>query len=512
MSREHVIASSGTMPATRPEDDDVFTRFKTNQINQLTIMRRVYTIMLAVLLGGIVVQAQEADYQPLVREGVRWVNVHEAVDQDFFYYSCYFYNFEFRGDTIINGKTYKKCYKYTGKTLDLSKDNAYCAMRDEGHKVYEVPFAVELEDIEVNFPDWYAEYLEKNEFTLFDFDNPIVPKSPAGRGYKLAPGQNVSKLDRFVPGIGYNGEIDGDAFHPFTNICDFDYFGFHHLEDLSGNILFEGAAYDRSEYVYAPLMREGVVWEYLYLDNDMTCAVERFQILGDTVITIHDSQPPHNFKKCYRYFGEHFDPDNLSPIAYMEEWGRTIMVITPPIAQHRSDEFVSDFGGTYSLPSYWGYDKTGEREIYWFEDVNGLMQDVNELYGCDYFSANDSVVTFVAVGDQMNRCFDITGIGMVDGKWIEGVGIDGLHTGNLIAPLAPSGETGTQGLIRLADLDGNTLYEGAYYSYYSGISQVDRDADVSADPRWYDLLGRPHETRPTQPGIYIHQGRKVVVK
>ncbi|MBQ9576598.1 MAG: hypothetical protein IJV11_06925, partial [Muribaculaceae bacterium] len=97
-------------------------------------------------------------------------------------------------------------------------------------------------------------------------------------------------------------------------------------------------------------------------------------------------------------------------------------------------------------------------------------------------------------------------------KWIEGVGIDGLHTGNLIAPLAPSGETGTQGLIRLADLDGNTLYEGAYYSYYSGISQVDRDAKVSADPRWYDLLGRPHETRPTQPGIYIHQGRKVVVK
>ena len=37
-------------------------------------MRHVYTIMLAALLGGIAAQAQKADYQPLVREGVRWVN------------------------------------------------------------------------------------------------------------------------------------------------------------------------------------------------------------------------------------------------------------------------------------------------------------------------------------------------------------------------------------------------------------------------------------------------------
>ena len=62
------------------------------------------------------------------------------------------------------------------------------------------------------------------------------------------------------------------------------------------------------------------------------------------------------------------------------------------------------------------------------------------------------------------------------------------------------------------DLDGNIIYKAPWYSDNSSISQVDRDAKVSADPRWYDLLGRPHETRPTQPGIYIHQGRKVVVK
>ena len=37
-------------------------------------MKKFYTIMLAALLSGIAAQAQEADYQPLVREGVKWVN------------------------------------------------------------------------------------------------------------------------------------------------------------------------------------------------------------------------------------------------------------------------------------------------------------------------------------------------------------------------------------------------------------------------------------------------------
>ncbi|MBR1727715.1 MAG: hypothetical protein IJ724_13945, partial [Muribaculaceae bacterium] len=100
-------------------------------------MKKILTIMLAALLGSIAAQAQEADYQPLVREGVRWDNVNEKhYEADL----CYFYCYEFRGDTIINGKTYTKCYTYTVATLNLSKDTAYCAMSEEGHNVYEVPF------------------------------------------------------------------------------------------------------------------------------------------------------------------------------------------------------------------------------------------------------------------------------------------------------------------------------------------------------------------------------------
>jgi len=466
-------------------------------------MRYIYTAITALLLGGIAAQA--ADYQPLVREGVRWH--YNRVYGDWpMEEECVMF---FEGDSIVNDVVYKKCIE-----LQANGNRRVAAlMREQDKIVYSIggSSSVEMRDGPYN-----------GEHILYDFQTPANMFLPNYFELELIQSTvNVAGtacncysydcFNKMIEGIGLDGS--GTLTDHILEVLTSDHYQYTGLSyvEQGGKIIYKGGAYEGPS-TYQPLVREGVVWEYMYLNNDMTCAVERFQILGDTVITIHDSLPPYNFKKCYRYFGEHFDPDNLSPIAYMEEWGRTVSVITPPIAQHRSDEFVSDFGGTYSLPSYWGYEKTGEREIYWFENADGYLQHVNELYGCDYFSANDSVLSFVAVGDQMNRCFDITGIDIVGGKWIEGVGIDGLHTGNLIAPLAPSGETGTQGLIRLADLDGNTLYKGAYYDTYNSIDRVADDASAAADPRWYDLLGHPFDSRPTQPGVYIHQGKKVVVK
>ena len=464
---------------------------KIMNLKNTTTMKKFYTIMLAVLLGGIAAQAQDDSYQPLVREGVRWVNVHEAFHDD---YSCYFYNFEFRGDTIINGKTYKKCYKYTGKALDLSKDTAYCAMRDEGHKVYEVPF----NGLNENFETAWWSYSENEtiwnelnttgEFTLFDFDNPFDPwdwdETPSRMSPKMAAVMaNSSFKENFIPGIGFDNEVFGDAFHPFVDICtciNYDTYGFHHLEDLDGNILYQGAAFDREENIYSPIVREGVVWEYLYVNEDNTMSVERFQIVGDTTLTDISGYKLPKYK-CYRYFEEHLDTTKVKTVAYLDEESRIVSVSTTPIATHDKENFLEEFGWTYSLPTInsRGYESFGERDVYNFNWMVTYMNNLNEFYNCDYFSLSDTAVKYVRVGDQMNRYASITGIGMVDGKWIEGVGIDGYHTGNLITPLAPSSETGTQGLIRLADLDGNTLYEGAYYNtYYGNKYDVNHDGMV----------------------------------
>ena len=37
-------------------------------------------------------------------------------------------------------------------------------------------------------------------------------------------------------------------------------------------------------------------------------------------------------------------------------------------------------------------------------------------------------------------------------------------------------------------------------------------ADTPRSKYWYDLQGRQYPTRPTQPGVYIHSGKKIVIK
>ena len=208
-------------------------------------MRHLYITLLTVLMGGIAAQAQTADYQPLVREGVRWVNVHEAMYDTFGQHFREFYRYEFRGDTIINGKTYKKCYRYNTKSLDMAIDTPYCAMREQGHRVYEVPFNLDESHTFFKTAFWsffymenlYTELMNTGEFTLFDFDNPEYPW-----------GEDVK--NQIVQGIGFNSDWFGDAFHPCTGVCtclDYDKFSFHHLEDMDGNVLFEGANFGQRE-------------------------------------------------------------------------------------------------------------------------------------------------------------------------------------------------------------------------------------------------------------------------
>ena len=120
-------------------------------------MKKTCFTLLLMLLCGIAAQAQTNDYQPLVREGVRWVNV---LEYHYHAESCHFIYHEFRGDTIVNGKTYKKCYQYTADELDVNAVQPFCAMREEGHKVYEVPFNEDYSFIYFSLEDLWQEVEE----------------------------------------------------------------------------------------------------------------------------------------------------------------------------------------------------------------------------------------------------------------------------------------------------------------------------------------------------------------
>lgn len=87
--------------------------------------RLLLLIAVSIVWSGSVLQAQEYEYVPLVREGVEWGYTGDLGD-----YRC-----QIKGDTIIDGTTYKKFYRYT--TCGLQKNTpCYVAVRENDKKVY----------------------------------------------------------------------------------------------------------------------------------------------------------------------------------------------------------------------------------------------------------------------------------------------------------------------------------------------------------------------------------------
>ena len=63
--------------------------------------------------------------------------------------------------------------------------------------------------------------------------------------------------------------------------------------------------------------------------------------------------------------------------------------------------------------------------------------------------------------------------------------------------------------------DGKIIYKGLRYrdGAFDGIDEVAAEQRCVADGNYYDLMGRPvGKEVPTTPGIYIHNGQKIVVR
>lgn len=92
-------------------------------------MKKILLFMLA-LLGMTQMAAQEYEYVPFVREGVKWVYTYEnysdsvlgwTADPNLAYGKVYL-TLELKGDTVINGKTYKAMHKYYGGAINTVND------------------------------------------------------------------------------------------------------------------------------------------------------------------------------------------------------------------------------------------------------------------------------------------------------------------------------------------------------------------------------------------------------
>ncbi len=215
-------------------------------------MKNLYSILLTLLLGGIAAQAQDAGYQPLVREGVRWIN-HQNVGGENFYNELPHYAIEFHGDTLVESagvtRQYKKCYKYdvnygeSPAVVDYDNMLPVALVREEDEKVYMIDLGKsDSEQLLYDFSSrqWNAQiYDEYGNSDLYRHSSPTVVAGHACCTYS-------GNLGMVIESVGLVSQFRGDLLWPkWHDVAGMDtYYGLDYLEDLDGNILYQSPWYE----------------------------------------------------------------------------------------------------------------------------------------------------------------------------------------------------------------------------------------------------------------------------
>ncbi|MBQ7691452.1 MAG: hypothetical protein IJT30_09750 [Muribaculaceae bacterium] len=263
-------------------------------------MQQIYCLLLALLcVYGL--KASD-DYLPLVREGVKWVYAESASfcvhyedrgEVPHAYTEHRTYTIEFRGDTVIDGRRYKKAFRTSDMDLNRWPENAgYTsamipaaffreeAQQRDSHYVY----AIRNKEVPQYMPSDYdylwplfdglefngEKYMYGKEYLAYyfhvDFNTDSVGEVLiGGNSCTVYIWANQYTEARIVEGVGAP-DADGDLITPYlvkphpgeydipstrnrrsdsyVLDCDSTWVYLHHLEDADGHIIFKGPAFD----------------------------------------------------------------------------------------------------------------------------------------------------------------------------------------------------------------------------------------------------------------------------
>jgi hypothetical protein len=138
-------------------------------------MKKTLLISILAMLGLTQAAAQEYEYVPFVREGVKWVYIiynteWGTPDPDLPTGYCY-RTLEIKGDTIINGMSYKAMHKYSCNAIDTQNDTVPIYLREEDKIVYGIiPDGKIYYDCPINI-SWINNEYNGQEFVVYDFND-----------------------------------------------------------------------------------------------------------------------------------------------------------------------------------------------------------------------------------------------------------------------------------------------------------------------------------------------------
>ena len=514
-------------------------------------MKKAIIIILLALLGMTQAIAQEYEYVPFVREGVKWVYHH--VHDEFYGEIPGMANgdveatLELKGDTVIDGKTYKAMHKYHGDAINTENDTIVIYLREEDKIVYGiVPNGCVYPDCKIDWGSLVNDMVlnkirEGEEFVLYNFKDPQhyyeeMLETATKDGFlsyiytdtvTIGNRQALCHLfHAFGGGKHTNAVIEGIGFVGFRGYTlsywDGDpmagpYFYMAQVIENGENILppvFDFTEYP--DYTESDVMKfgsDGLKWinERVTVSNgDTTCMYYSYEFRPQYIFLFD------NYYTCHYHEYGNMDANDDSVVCDLYERyfvsprfiGNKAFAAVAAQDRNMIDFTVNNAGGQFlyiqfsdGIVNEDGYYIARQREPFLnqenFVEIEPLLIDGKECSRYAYLGEDGEPLAYV----------------------VEGIGFDSYDMGDLLTPFTRKPDPNADyqewcGLCHVVK-DGRVIYKGMRYTpdNMTGIDEVVADQRPRHyDGNYYDLTGRCMGTEvPTTPGIYIHNGNKICV-
>ncbi len=294
------------------------------------------------------------------------------------------------------------------------------------------------------------------------------------------------------------------------------------------------AAWDSSDYL--PIVREGVKWvneKVIINQDDTTKYYYIYEFSGEDNLT---NMAGEINNACFYYRASELDADRDSLIAGLRDNGQVTFVRNNAYyALYWEDmiNYVNNEGKEYRLMfPLAGYTDGGTMIIYNFNNPKwncvgyylSIQHAFHDLYGYEEVLTEENFTEVEPIeieGISCSRYAYVKENGDTMCYVVEGIGFDSRNMGDLLTPFTrePDPDADYQEYCGLSHVikDGQIIYKGMRYSpgNMTGIDEVaaEKPQARQVDDNYYNLMGQPvGKTLPTTPGIYIHHGKKIVVR
>ena len=286
------------------------------------------------------------------------------------------------------------------------------------------------------------------------------------------------------------------------------------------------AQWDGSDYL--PIVREGVKWvneKVIINHGDTTSYYYTYEFNGKDSVGSNDMSA-HLDNALYYYTGNSLDTEQDSLIAGLSD-GYPYLYEVSFFRNHAYDAVKTEGRNMIELPMY---TDGGTRTLYRFSgwgliDFFLMIQEWTHEFNPEQevflTSENFTEVEPIEIeGHSCSRYAYVKENGDTMCYVVEGIGFDSRNMGDLLTPFTrePDPDADYQEYCGLCHVvkDGQIIYKGMRYSpdNMTGVDEVVAEQRPRQhDDNYYNLMGQPvGKTLPTTPGIYIHQGKKIVIR